>query len=80
MKNCTDCNVEYCASGIGQYTYGNGSRFEGEFLNGLPHGQGICFYANGDKYTGDWYQHKPNGMGKMEYNSGDILNGKMVQW
>ncbi len=75
-ESLPDCNVEYCASGIGQYTYANGSRYEGEFLNGLPHGQGICFYANGDKYSGDWYQHKPNGTGKMEYQSGDILDGK----
>ncbi len=71
-----DCNVSYCAGGLGQYAYGDGSRYEGEFLNGLPHGQGICFYANGDKYTGDWYKHKPNGEGKMEYASGDILEGK----
>ena len=75
-QSLPDCNVEYCATGIGEYTYGDGSRYEGEFLNGLPHGQGICFYANGDKYTGDWYKHKPNGRGKMEYQSGDILDGR----
>ncbi len=70
-----DCNVNHCSSGLGKYTYGNGSRYEGEFLNGLPHGQGICFYANGDKYTGEWFRHQPNGTGKMEYNNGDILDG-----
>ena len=70
-----DCNVNYCATGLGTFTYGNGARYEGEFLNGLPHGQGICIYQNGDKYSGEWFKHKPHGQGKMEYQTGDILEG-----
>ncbi|NND05748.1 MAG: peptidase C14 caspase catalytic subunit p20 [Saprospiraceae bacterium] len=70
-----DCNVNYCPSGLGMFTYGNGARYEGEFLNGLPHGQGICLYQNGDKYSGEWFKHQPHGKGKMEYQNGDILDG-----
>ena len=74
-----DCNLKYCAEGLGAYTYGDGSRYEGTFLNGLPHGKGICFYANGDRYSGSWFRHKPHGQGTMEYASGDILEGLWQQ-
>jgi hypothetical protein len=70
-----DCNMEHCATGIGTFTYANGSEYEGEFLNGKPHGQGICLYQNQDRYAGEWYRDQPNGKGKMEYHNGDILDG-----
>lgn len=70
-----DCNIQHCASGMGTFTYGDGTTYEGEFLNGVPHGQGIVLYQNGDHYAGAWYRHKPNGSGKMEYASGDMLEG-----
>ncbi|MDH3648481.1 MAG: caspase family protein, partial [Saprospiraceae bacterium] len=70
-----DCNLADCANGLGQYTYDNGSRYEGEFLNGLPHGEGVCYYSNGDRYTGHWMKHQPNGKGAMVYANGDRLEG-----
>lgn len=77
-EDLPDCNVNHCASGLGRFTYGNGSVFEGEFLNGLPHGEGITVYDNGDRYVGEWFRHKPNGKGKMTYASGDILEGTWI--
>lgn len=74
-EDLQDCNIEDCTSGIGKLDYGDGSRYEGEFLNGSPHGQGICLYQNGDKYVGEWFKDQPNGQGKMEYHSGDVLDG-----
>ncbi len=70
-----DCNLTDCENGLGRYTYQNGSMYEGEFLNGMPHGQGVCYYVNGDKYTGDWVRHQPNGKGAMVYANGDRLDG-----
>jgi hypothetical protein len=70
-----DCNLENCLTGIGKYDYSDGSHYEGEFLNGDPHGQGICLYQNGDRYAGDWYRDQPNGRGKMDYHNGDVLEG-----
>lgn len=29
-------------------------RYEGEELDGKPHGNGCMFYANGDFYRGEW--------------------------
>ncbi len=75
FEDLPDCNIAHCASGVGKFTYVDGSRYEGEFLNGSPNGIGICLYANGDRYSGDWYRDNPNGKGKMEYHSGDILDG-----
>ncbi|MCB0665615.1 MAG: caspase family protein [Saprospiraceae bacterium] len=70
-----DCNIEDCRTGIGKFDYSDGSHFEGEFLNGAPHGEGICLYQNGDHYAGEWYRDQPNGRGKMEYANGDVLEG-----
>lgn len=70
-----DCNLEDCQTGIGKYDYSDGSHYEGEFLHGVPHGQGICLYQNGDKYAGEWFKDHPNGRGKMEYHNGDVLEG-----
>ena len=39
-------------SGLGKYTYANGTVYEGEFLNGDFEGTGKCLYADGDKYIG----------------------------
>ena len=70
-----DCNLQNCMTGIGKYDYSDGSHYEGEFLNGDPHGQGICLYQNGDRYAGEWYRNQPNGKGKMIYHNGDVLEG-----
>lgn len=74
-EDLQDCNLEDCQSGIGKFDYSDGSHFEGEFLSGAPHGEGICLYQNGDRYAGEWYRDQPNGRGKMEYANGDVLEG-----
>lgn len=68
-----NCNLEFCQDGTGNYTYSDGSRYLGEFFNGLPEGQGTTYYINGDRYTGGWKQHAPHGAGTMYYKSGRVL-------
>lgn len=68
-----NCNLEFCQTGKGQYTYGDGSRYKGEFLNGLPEGMGVMDYANGDRYVGNWKQHAPHGEGTMYLRSGETI-------
>ena len=70
-----DCNSEHCASGQGQYAYGDGSRYVGEFTDGRPEGRGILYYANGNRYEGYWANHSPEGEGVMYYNNGRVLGG-----
>jgi hypothetical protein len=33
-------------------------RYQGEDLNGIPHGNGSMLYANGDFYRGEWVNGK----------------------
>lgn len=68
-----NCNTGNCISGLGTYTYGDGTKWVGEFSNGKPQGQGTCFYSNGDKYEGGWKLHSPHGEGTMYYQSGRVL-------
>lgn len=38
--------------GEGRYTFGDGSVYEGEFINDSPHGVGKLRYSNGEVYEG----------------------------
>ncbi len=69
-----DCNKIYCKSGKGTFQYGDGSKWTGEFKDGVPEGQGICIYANGDKYVGRFERHAPQGEGTMYHSNGRIVS------
>jgi hypothetical protein len=44
----------------------NGDIYEGEFLNGLFHGNGYYFYSkDGVYYKGDWVNGKRQGQGLL---------------
>jgi hypothetical protein len=46
-------------SGIGAYFWDNGDRYEGEFVDGICHGDGTFTYASGRTITGQWDAGKP---------------------
>ena len=69
-----DCNKIYCKSGKGTFQYGDGSKWIGEFKDGVPEGQGTCQYANGDKYVGRFERHAPQGEGTMYHSTGRIVS------
>ncbi|HHS95015.1 MAG TPA: peptidase C14 caspase catalytic subunit p20 [Phaeodactylibacter sp.] len=75
-KDLRNCNKEKCNNGVGVYTYGDGSKWIGEFKDGFPEGQGTCYYSNGDKYVGYWKRHAPHGDGLMQYANGRVLGAK----
>jgi hypothetical protein len=68
-----NCNSIYCANGKGTFTYGDGSRWVGDFKDGIPEGQGTCYYADGNKYVGKFEKHAPNGEGTMYRADGRIV-------
>ncbi len=68
--NLPNCNAIFCTKGKGIFTYGDGSKYVGEFLEGEPKGSGVCYYANGDRYEGQWEKHAPHGEGIMYFSSG----------
>ena len=47
--------------GYGVYTYADGGRFEGEWIDDKVHGRGVSVYASGNRYEGEWVDGKING-------------------
>lgn len=81
LRNCGTTN---CTGGRGYYDYPDGSRWVGEFKNGIPNGEGICYYADGNRYEGEWVSNAPNGEGIMYFASGRVycavwVNGSAVK-
>lgn len=74
VSDLRNCNSTYCRNGTGYYDYPDGSRWIGEFKNGVPYGQGTCYYAGGDRYTGQWANGAPNGEGVL-YSTGGRVSG-----
>lgn len=68
-----DCNQVHCSSGKGKFTYQDGSRYIGDFTEGVPAGVGTIYYANGDRYDGGWERHAPHGKGVMYYANGKVI-------
>lgn len=71
-----NCNRENCESGLGTFTYSDGSEYVGEFKNGQPEGNCTVRYANGNRYEGVWKNHTPHGEGILFYPDGNSLNAK----
>ena len=84
VSGLRNCSSTYCRSGKGYYDYPDGSRWIGEFKDGLPYGQGTCYYANGDRYEGAWQHNAPYGEGVMYFKNkrayGAVwVNGKPIK-
>merc|ERR1712223_691 len=66
------------AHGKGMMRWNQGDKYEGDWQEGLRHGQGTYFSkTNGFKYEGQYAKDKKHGKGKYTYPNGDIYNG---QW
>lgn len=48
-----------------EYTDGSDRKYEGEFKEGKPHGQGKFFWKEGNTYTGDFVNGKQHGFGQL---------------
>ena len=42
--------------GRGQYTYKNGDRYEGDWVDVKRHGHGVYYFANGSHNEGEWVE------------------------
>ena len=64
--------------GIIEYIEGKwkGFRYEGEFLNGYMHGNGLALYPAGGKYEGEKKLGKKSGIGKYSWTNGDKYIGE----
>jgi len=71
--------------GKGIYTWQDGRRYEGEYVDDKKHGYGIYTWADGRKYEGYWAYGKQHGKGKYLLPDGSIKiglwqNGKRISW
>lgn len=67
--------------GKGQYTFKNGSKFEGSYVDGFRDGNGKYTHPNGYEFQGNYFKGSPSGLGvQKEPNGtryeGGFLNGK----
>lgn len=69
------CISGNCNDGLGTYGYPDGSKYEGFFKNGQPHGDGVFSYLNGDIYKGSFLFGFPNGKGEMSESGGKTYQG-----
>ncbi|MDO8969523.1 MAG: caspase family protein [Saprospiraceae bacterium] len=79
-----------CQSGEGIFAYPDGSKFEGQFVNGKFQGEGTFYFSNGDKYVGHFKENYPDGLGirfvkesgaeeNGEWRQGEFLGQSLVQ-
>ncbi len=66
-----------CYNGSGTFAYIDGSRYEGSFRKGKPHGRGTFHYPNGERYSGEMQAGVPHGRGALYKANGEALEG---QW
>lgn len=65
-----------CQNGYGRCIFEEtGARYEGTFLNGLPHGQGIMYFPEGDWYEGAFAEGVFEGTGTYHATDGSVLHG-----
>ncbi len=63
--------------GKGTYSWPNGSRYDGEFLDGKLQGHGIFFWPDGSSYKGEWHEDLPHGKGTFTWPDGRHVE---IEW
>ena len=48
------CNLFFRMEGKGQYNFPTETRYEGDMLDGMFHGNGTLYFPNGSKYVAEW--------------------------
>jgi len=57
-------------NGKGTLTYADGTKYVGDFIDGVKSGQGTYTWPNGDKYEGEWRDDERYGQGTMIWSDG----------
>ena len=62
--------------GKGEYV-SKAFKYEGEFSEGLKHGEGTYVWENGDRYQGHFANDRPDGRGRYQFANGDAYEGEV---
>lgn len=67
----------FSLKGKGIFTWKNGDKYEGDFLNNKLHGFGI-FYFNGKNVNPNWSEYMSEGgvFSKIKWSTGDVYEGE----
>ena len=63
------------AYGAGTMRYVDGTDYQGNFVDGLPDGEGIANLRNGDRYEGQWHHGNFDGAGTLRHPNGSAYQG-----
>jgi hypothetical protein len=65
-------------TGFGSYEDPSGSKYTGDWKDGMQHGQGVCETADGEQYTGSYVAGLPSGRGVYKFKNGNIYDGEYM--
>ena len=71
--------------GAGIFTWPDGRKYDGQYLDDKKHGYGIFEWPDGRKYKGNWINGKQHGRGIYVANNGmeregEWNEGKRMRW
>lgn len=59
-------------NGKGKLIYNDGTKYTGDFKDGMKHGNGYMVWLEGKHtYEGCFYRDKKHGLGKEKFSNGD---------
>ncbi|MBF0448446.1 MAG: tetratricopeptide repeat protein [Magnetococcales bacterium] len=73
-----ECVRGNCADGFGTFIWPSGSRYSGDFKNGVRHGAGSFQFPAGDIYVGEYSNGVRHGKGTFVWRSGKKYVGEWV--
>lgn len=66
-------------NGNGFFDWGDGTTYDGQWVDNQRSGKGTFKYADGDTYIGDWKDDIQDGKGIYKFHNGDIYEGDYSQ-